>query len=593
MTRIILTTLLTLFTLVGQAKKTIVWDSLSVAYSDFPYVVIHKVEMTKEQTILHTSIGLLPGYKFRIQEGSYLQANGKQYAITGSDSITLGEWITLDDSGKKDFVLYFKPLPLNTKEFDFLEGLNQNDYRIYGLHDKNYVMPAAPVPAEYLADYAEEDQLEDMKYSNEPATIHFKALNYRKGMRTRISVQYIDLKNPTLPVDAECRLSDDGEAELSLPIGFPQTVWASITNIPWSSNCFLYLAPGKEISVLVDMLHDDIAANSKFVGYKGYFAKFDKELYQMEMDADSNNGYKRPTLELEDIHDVQTLMNYYDEKRESFTKWIEESNYSNAIKEWGIIRTFMPPYISSSELDSLAQTKEFTDYLLQHYMRNLYEKKMLLSFDFAVGSKYLIMADAKGINADLARYCYYLPQVLDSKQLEKPLIEDKNLSDLYDTVVAEYQKTFAAQKQDMPSNGHYLDMADVAPEKTLQTILDKHKGKTILVDLWATWCGPCILGHEKMKPLKEELKDKDIVYIYIAAPSSNYEDWKQYIAKIPGEHYFLTQEQYRYITNQYGCEGIPFYVIYNTMGEQTFKQEGFNVVTFANIFREELEKAMK
>ena len=197
MTRIILTTLLTLFTLVGQAKKTIVWDSLSVAYSDFPYVVIHKVEMTKEQTILHTSIGLLPGYKFRIQEGSYLQANGKQYAITGSDSITLGEWITLDDSGKKDFVLYFKPLPLNTKEFDFLEGLNQNDYRIYGLHDKNYVMPAAPVPAEYLADYAEEDQLEDMKYSNEPATIHFKALNYRKGMRTRISVQYIDLKNPT------------------------------------------------------------------------------------------------------------------------------------------------------------------------------------------------------------------------------------------------------------------------------------------------------------------------------------------------------------------------------------------------------------
>ena len=39
-------------------------------------------------------------------------------------------------------------------------------------------------------------------------------------------------------------------------------------------------------------------------------------------------------------------------------------------------------------------------------------------------------------------------------------------------------------------------------------------------------------------------------------------------------------------------EGTDTY-IYNTKGEQTFKQEGFNVVTFANVFREELEKAMK
>ena len=166
-------------TITGQAKKTIVWDNPSVTYTNFPYFVIQKVEMTKEQTVLYASVKLMPGIVFRIQDGSYLQANGMQYAITGSDSIALGKWITLDNSGKKDFVLYFKPLPLNTKEFDFLEGLKRNDHQIFGLHDKNYVMPTAPVPAEYLADYAEDDQLAELKYDATPATIHFKALNYR------------------------------------------------------------------------------------------------------------------------------------------------------------------------------------------------------------------------------------------------------------------------------------------------------------------------------------------------------------------------------------------------------------------------------
>lgn len=186
-------------------------------------------------------------------------------------------------------------------------------------------------------------------------------------------------------------------------------------------------------------------------------------------------------------------------------------------------------------------------------------------------------------------YCYYLPQVLDSKKVEKPLIEDKNLSDLYDTVVAEYQKTVAVNKQGILSNAHYLDMTDVVPENTLQTILDKHKGKTILVDLWATWCVPCMAGHEKMKPMKEELKDKDIVYIYIAAPSSNFEKWKEYIANIPDEHYFLTDEQYLYISKQYECTGIPFYAIYNSKGEQTYKHQGFPGV---EAIREALEKTL-
>ena len=240
------------------------------------------------------------------------------------------------------------------------------------------------------------------------------------------------------------------------------------------------------------------------------------------------------------------------------------------------------------EQDSLSETKEFTDYVLQNYTGNLYKRNIVFCNEFPRASKYYAMADARGFNADLARYCYYLPQVLDSKQLEKPLIEDKNLSDLYDKYVAEYQATVSANKQGLADNIHYLDMTDVVPEETLQTILDKYKGKIILIDIWATWCGPCKLGHEKMKPVKEELRDKNIVYVYLTSTTSKFDEWKEYIADISGEHYFLTEEQLDAIFKQLEGTGYPTYAIYTPDGEKTFTLSGFNL----EITREALEKAL-
>ena len=582
----IITILFAFVAMAGQAKKTIVWENPAIGYSDKPYFQIQKVELTKEKTVLHVCVRLMPGLKFRIKSACYLQSDGKRYDVIGSDSIQLdGNYITLDETGKKDFVLYFKPLPLDTKEFDFIEGMNYNDFQVFAIHDKNYSMPVTPVPAEYLIDDADEEMAE-MKYDATPATIHFKSLNYRKGMNTIIELGYVNLKNPAKFERMEVRLNDEGEASASLPIGVPQIVQLEIYAA--SSFAFAYLTPGKEVTFLIDMLHDDTGANSKFVGAKGYFTKFSKDRYQVSIDVFSES-FPKPTIALKDIHDMQTLMRYYDEERKNDSIWNANSTYCKAVKQW-FAQTTYEPYISlEGEADSLAQTKEFTDSVLRNYTRSLYEKNIVFGLDFVRASKYYAMTEARGFNADLARYCYYLPQVLDSKQLKKPLIEDKNLSDLYDKYVAEYQKSIAANKEGLADNIHYLDMTDVAPENILQTILDKYKGKTILIDIWATWCGPCKLGHEKMKPLKEELRDKDIVYVYLTSPTSDYEDWKKYIADISGEHYFLTEEQDRYISKQYGCTGIPFYAIYNSKGEQTYKQQGFSSV---EAIKEALEKAL-
>ena len=131
---------------------------------------------------------------------------------------------------------------------------------------------------------------------------------------------------------------------------------------------------------------------------------------------------------------------------------------------------------------------------------------------------------------------------------------------------------------------------DVAPENILQTILDNYKGKAVLIDMWATWCGPCRAGHKAMAPLKEELKGRNIKFIYIASPSSPPTTWLEMIKDIDGDHYYLTEEQNHYILQHFESSGIPTYAIYDTKGHQTYKSIGF---PGNDVIRKELETASK
>ena len=593
MKRTIFTFVLAVAALVAMGQEKVVWEDLMKSYSPNPQFEINKVELTPEKTTLYASYNNSPTSWFLISKESYLESDGKKYAIIGSDSITLGEQHHTDEeTWTKEFVLYFKPLPPDTKEFDFMEGTAPNDFKVFSIHEKSYTMPVTPVPEEYLADYAEDDVMEDLKYNDQPATIHLKTMNYRKGMNAEIQVQYVDLKNPADPVDAKVRLNDDGEADLSLPICFPQVVYATLYNIPWASTCGLYLAPGKEVTVLIDMLHDDSGINSKFVGFKGYFAKFDRELYPMTVACEKSVSEKlKNSPKWEDIHDVKTLIDAY-EKECSYWKELPQSlSYSKTAIEYMVSQIDDPPVYLENALDSLMQTKEFIEYILQHCTKNLYSPKAVFGNGFVDASKYYVMADARGINADLARYCYYLPQVLQGKDVAKPLIEDKALSDLYDKYAKEYRASIASIKESFAdqSNVHYLDMTEVEPKDVLPILLKRYKSKVVVIDIWATWCGPCRAGIELMKPLKKELTDKDIVYIYITSSTSPVNTWKELIPTIGGEQYYLTDEQCNFMMEQHLSDGYPTYAIYSSDGNLTYTTAGFPGV---ETIKEELEKAI-
>jgi thiol-disulfide isomerase/thioredoxin len=126
--------------------------------------------------------------------------------------------------------------------------------------------------------------------------------------------------------------------------------------------------------------------------------------------------------------------------------------------------------------------------------------------------------------------------------------------------------------------------------KIFDGIIKKYKGKVIYVDFWATWCSPCRSGIEQIKPLKEELAGKDIVFVYITNPSSPQSTWSNMIPDIKGEHYRVTTDEWNFLTSMFNISGIPHYVLVGKTGEIINPNFGH----FDNqMLKRELEKYIK
>ena len=122
--------------------------------------------------------------------------------------------------------------------------------------------------------------------------------------------------------------------------------------------------------------------------------------------------------------------------------------------------------------------------------------------------------------------------------------------------------------ENLMKNDEVKDMSD--GEKILRKLIEPHKGKIILVDVWGTWCGPCKQNLSHFQEEYERLKDFDLVYLFLANRSSD-ESWKNVIKEYHVEgynvvHYNLPAEQQKAVENYIGVTGYPTYKLIDRDG---------------------------
>ena len=99
------------------------------------------------------------------------------------------------------------------------------------------------------------------------------------------------------------------------------------------------------------------------------------------------------------------------------------------------------------------------------------------------------------------------------------------------------------------------------------SIVIKNRGKVIYVDFWAPWCAPCMSEMKPAKLLRENFKDKKVIFVYLACKCS-VESWKSTIANndIAGINLLLSEDAYSVLRRRYEINGIPHFLLIDKKG---------------------------
>lgn len=194
------------------------------------------------------------------------------------------------------------------------------------------------------------------------------------------------------------------------------------------------------------------------------------------------------------------------------------------------------------------------------------EMSMLKAYFKAIDQKVTPKEWAERMKADAIAGIFDCFCTSDEKEVYSFFMDNCQVDSLREKVKSHYEAM-------VKKYGH-LFPGKPAPNLTFtdkngkQLSLQSFKGQVLLVDIWGTWCAPCIAEMPYLAALQKEYAGRKDVRIMSIACDKNAEKWKTYLANhtTTWHQYLITGEGNQTLDKAYFCEGIPRFIIIDKQG---------------------------
>ncbi len=356
-----------------------------------------------------------------------------------------------------------------------------------------------------------------------------------------------------------------------------------------------------------DSIHIDIDyATLGDIKFSGDAEKTNNDLYHYLTEnystLDDESEYKKASKSLFETNDIKGHLNqsniirqYMLAKMEQFIKKFEPNN---EVKTWIKNNIYINYYSShirfarmlasknQSPLDDLTQIKGLDNF--EKDLDEIYQSAVLntgsinLAWSLAPSRRNKSFSDFTD-NVAKSSYDTLIKQIQIGSNYYGMLHENdidafnknKNLFDKHITepfIKQPLLKRYAAVKKylDDPtalSNAQLSNASKAAPNNLINSIRKQHAGKVILIDVWATWCGPCIAEFPESKKLMERYKGKDVKFVFLCggATKAIYDNLIKELKL--AQHYYLNKEETGALWKAFKMTGIPFKILINKNGD--------------------------
>jgi len=96
---------------------------------------------------------------------------------------------------------------------------------------------------------------------------------------------------------------------------------------------------------------------------------------------------------------------------------------------------------------------------------------------------------------------------------------------------------------------------------TVQQILNKHKGKIVVIDFWAGWCRDCLKAMPKAKELEERNTDIDFVFLSLERSKESFDNSLEKHNMKDKENYWFSSGWKNNFNNYIELNWIPRYMV--------------------------------